>query len=107
MSKNVFNVTGTKDRDCKCGSWIDHWLKYNEEKILKVPPYCYRKNCKNKELIGAHIRENGSQKEFIVPLCKTCNQELNSFVIDSYKVGEVHYPLSLADAVKSVTCEKK
>ena len=26
----VHNINGTSDNECVCGSWKNHWIKYNE-----------------------------------------------------------------------------
>lgn len=47
----VKNINGKSDHDCKCGSWLKHWLKYSEQ----TANWCSEKSCSNKDLVGAHV----------------------------------------------------
>lgn len=73
------NVKGSSKNTCICGSWKGHWIKLSG----KVwPPYCQRANCINKADVGAHITQvSGSQVQWIVPFCSTCNDESSNFYL--------------------------
>lgn len=99
MSK-ITNINGTSENttQCKCGSWINHWKKYNGGQ--SVPTYCPETSCLEKELIGAHVQKaNSTDKDwYIVPLCQKHNKSKEDLVITD--------SVNLAPANKSKTCDK-
>lgn len=71
----IKNTKGTSDRDCKCGSWIEHWENYSK----KPASTCVVDGCSNKATVGAHIiRPNAKSDDYkthpyIVPMCSSHN----------------------------------
>ena len=88
------NKNGTSNRKCKCGSWEKHWMNFSE---TKWPDKCSVKGCTNKAELGAHVYEEGTPKEYIIPMCKECNQRTDEFDI---KKG-----ITPVDANKCNTCK--
>ena len=70
----VHNVNGTSASTCKCGSWLDHWKKFNGQSL---PTYCSEKTCLKKPEVGAHVqKDNANDKSwYIVPLCTEHNRQ--------------------------------
>lgn len=79
------NKNGTSNRNCNCGSWKNHWLKFSK-KIW--PESCSVKECTNKATLGAHIINPNVDGERIVPMCDSCNQKNNIFTLK----GKVNLP---------------
>jgi hypothetical protein len=81
------NINGTSDKDCGCGSWLNHWKDFSGQ---SVPSYCPEKNCYEKSLIGAHVQKYDSADKswYIYPLCKTHNAKTDGplEVSDTYKL---------------------
>lgn len=84
----VKNINGTSDNTCKCGSWLDHWKKFSDQ---KVPTYCPETICTQKPEVGAHVQKDGSTDTswYIIPLCAKHN-------------GEKGKSLTVSDSVKLV-----
>lgn len=95
------NINGTTDNTCKCGSWLEHWKKYNSGR-QPLPTYCPEKSCTKKPEVGAHVQKDGSSDRswYIVPLCPTHNGMKGATI-------EVSDSISLASANVSETCGKK
>ena len=76
INMKVKNVSGTSERSCKCGSWIEHWNNFNKGQVATV---CRAKGCSNKDIVGAHVKKitTGDNKEYIVPFCSSHNQQTN------------------------------
>lgn len=91
----VYNIDGTSDNTCKCGSWKQHWINFSGQ---KWPTYCCEKKCLNHAEVGAHVqRLHGSKHWFIVPFCKAHNNKAYSLeILDNTK---------LVSANRSETCE--
>lgn len=91
---NWKNVSGTKDRSCSCGTWLNHWFLYSgsQNKANK----CSVLGCNSIAEVGGHVRQGNGTKEYIVPLCKGCNNSTQSFTL---KLGT-----RVAPANKSETC---
>ncbi len=70
----VFNINGTSDNTCKCGSWLAHWKNYSSQAL---PSYCPEKRCLHKPEVGAHVQKahSGDARWYIIPLCKAHNGE--------------------------------
>jgi len=92
------NLKGTSDNTCKCDSWLDHWIKFNEDGDDALPNYCGEKSCTSKPQVGAHVIKVNSKddKWYIVPLCKKHNKEDETF--------ELFSNVSLAPANVKATC---
>jgi hypothetical protein len=67
---NIENTT--KEKKCKCGSWIAHYRKaLNSDQKFFACSSCSAKQCR----LGAHVLYEG--KWFITPLCEKCNHHTN------------------------------
>ena len=87
---------GTGDRECKCGTWKQHWINISTE---KWPTTCSIKGCNNLATDGAHVINEEEHGEWIVPMCRSCNDKKN----DTFDLkGNVF----LVPANKSKTCEQ-
>ena len=91
----VKNVEETADRDCKCGTWIDHWERGAAMKAV----YCMRNGCLRPAKVGAHVvkAEGDDRSQYIVPLCFTCNNETGAFTLKT--------DAALVSANKQKSCE--
>lgn len=89
------NKVGTGDRECKCGSWKQHWIN-NSGKAW--PEKCSVAGCDNKPTLGAHVYNPDVIGEMIIPACDSCNKKTSEF---SLKVG-----VTLVPASKQKTCGK-
>ncbi len=72
MSELWSNAKNTSDRQCKCGTWINHWKKYSRYTFNT----CSVKGCKNKAEYGAHVEKFSDLNRvlYITPMCPTCNK---------------------------------
>ena len=91
------NVSGTSERSpkCRCGSWKKHWENFSPE---SWPCNCSVKGCKNRAVLGAHIRKNELRKEYIAPFCDSHNHASELLALT---VGTV-----LVNASQSETCDR-
>ena len=72
------NKKGTAERFCRCGSWKNHWMNNSG----KAWPFCCSvAGCINRADVGAHIINSESREEWIVPMCRDCNQRTDEFVL--------------------------
>lgn len=94
----IKNINGTSDNKCKCGTWIDHWKKYNIQRQT-LPIFCPTKGCLEKPTVGAHVQKDSflDNSWYIVPLCVSCNKSASPLEIADY--------ISLAPANKATTCK--
>ncbi len=68
----IKNLNGTSDNFPPCGyvSWKEYWEKNMKRKFSK----CSCVECRKPAEVGAHVmKDNGSNKWYIVPLCIGCN----------------------------------
>lgn len=70
------NKNGTSERSCKCGSWKAHWENNSSE---PWPSICSVAGCDEKAEVGAHVINSDCTGEWIVPLCKACNNKTDTF----------------------------
>lgn len=90
----VYNINGTSDNDCKCGSWKNHWINYGGK---SWPKYCSEKSCLSAPEVGAHVQKaSGSADWYIIPLCKAHNK--------TSKELEVSDSTTLVSANRGKTC---
>ena len=75
------NKKGTGDRSCKCGSWKNHWVKISKK---TWPDQCCVKGCSKEATLGAHVYNPNEEKEWIVPMCDSCNNKDDKFDIDAH-----------------------
>lgn len=89
------NKVGTQYRECKCGSWRQHWIKFSNK---EWPEKCSVLGCNNVPTLGAHVYNAEVSGERIIPVCEKCNKITGEF---SIKGG-----VTLVSANKHNTCEK-
>ena len=89
------NKEGTQNRECKCGSWKQHWINVSGK---EWPEKCSVFGCKNTAILGAHVYNPDVSGERIIPACDSCNKRKAEF---SLKSGVV-----LVSANKQETCER-
>lgn len=83
----IKNLTGTSDKKCNCGSWLDHW---DAQTALPMPKYCVSSGCTKKVEVGAHVKklDNTDDNHYIIPFCQSCNLSDKEFIVsDSYLVS--------------------
>jgi len=95
----VQNLNGTGDAVCSCGTWLEHWRRFNGE-TKEIPSECAAKDCNEPVGDGAHVTKCvlHDQRHYIVPLCKACNHRQGVF-----DIGD-DIPLALANVDE--TCGK-
>ena len=70
----VKNKNGTADK--KAPSGYDSWLDFWEDKKDKKADQCENMDCTGKPDVGGHVIKSGKGgKEYILPLCYTCNNK--------------------------------
>jgi len=64
----VKNINATRQNSCKCGSWLDHWVKISGGPL---PEYCSEPRCMGKPELGAHVQKDSSTETnwYIIPVC--------------------------------------
>lgn len=94
----VVNINGISVKECKCGSWFEHWMRYGG----LFPLYCSVYGCMGKDLVGAHVQRDSSEDSnwYIVPLCKKHSAEIGNSILISDSTA-------LVPANISETCGKK
>lgn len=75
------NKNGTSEHSCSCGSWKNHWIN-NSGKTW--PIFCSASDCMQIAEVGAHVINYSLRDEWIIPLCKGCNQRTDAFSISAY-----------------------
>lgn len=90
------NKNGTSDRECKCGSWKQHWI--NCCKPDTWPSSCSVEGCLNSPVLGGHVINHHVEGEKIAPLCDSCNKRIDHFDLKPNR----KYP----SANKADTCEQ-
>jgi len=77
---SIFDINGTTEHKekCKCGSWEDHWIKYNTDK-LPWPESCPITGCKETDLKAAHVKimSTYDNQWYILSLCKEHYEKTN------------------------------
>lgn len=86
------NKVGTKDRNCNCGTWKQHWVNYSNK---PWPSECSVSGCTNRPTLGAHVINSTVKGERIAAMCDSCNKLTSEF---SFKAT------TLPSANTSVTC---
>lgn len=91
----VKNINGTSQRNCKCGSWIQHWRNFSNQ----IATECRALGCSRKDLVGAHVQKDVDYDNswYIVPFCSAHNQANISI--------ELVVGTNLVSANKSQTCD--
>src|SRR5271155_2053889 len=62
------NINGRRQNSCKCGTWLDHWVKMCGQPL---PRHCSEARCMGKPELGAHVQKDSSTDTnwYIIPLC--------------------------------------
>lgn len=89
------NKKGTGERSCRCGSWMQHWIKYFDQ---DWPKTCSVVGCYQRPTLGAHVYNSEVSGEFIVPMCDACNKKAGEFSLKE--------STKFAPANKQKTCEQ-
>lgn len=78
----IRNINGTSDLQCKCDSWLGHWIKHGGR---KVPDLCPVRGCNHKPTVGAHIQKESltDKNWYIIPLCHEHN--MSKWDLDIYE----------------------
>jgi len=69
----VININGADGLECRCGSWLDHWLKYSGQAL---PRYCSEAGCYLRPEAGAPVQRDGGSNDpewYIIPVCHAHN----------------------------------
>lgn len=84
MIKNIFkewyNMSNTSDRQCSCGSWMEHWKNFSG---YRWPSTCSVEGCFKEASLGAHIKRDNDNTVYILPMCDSCNKRTDHFAIKS------------------------
>jgi hypothetical protein len=81
---NVKNKKGTANKYPPAGysSWLDFW----EKKKGKKADICEVKGCNGDPDLGGHVIKSGEGgKEYILPLCHSCNNKPESEVFQAWE----------------------
>ena len=78
MIKRVFNLerveniphTGDDDPPPPYAAWLKYW----EGKTYQYDRYCSNFFCLKKATLGGHIKVDGDDIPYIIPLCDSCNK---------------------------------
>jgi hypothetical protein len=64
----VKNINGRRQNSCRCGTWLDHWVRICGRPI---PQHCAQARCLGKPELGAHVQKDSSTDTdwYIIPLC--------------------------------------
>ncbi len=62
-------------------SWLEYWSAHKGY----TSPFCSAYGCYSTGLVGAHVQKVNSMdlSWYIVPLCKSCNQRVDTFDVDA------------------------
>lgn len=93
----VQNINGTSEKACKCGSWLNHWIKY--ARGGKADAQCVASGCPNIAEVGAHIQMDSKTDRawYIVPFCREHNSKIGETI-------EITVFTSFASANVAETC---
>lgn len=64
----VKNVNGRRQNSCRCGTWLDHWVKVCGRPL---PQHCAATTCLGKPQLGGHVQKDSVTDTawYIIPLC--------------------------------------
>jgi hypothetical protein len=100
--RKIRNINGTDESSarCRCGTWKEHWIKFNPTR-QRWPAFCPINNCWRQAEVGAHVQKADSADNnwYIIPLCREHNGMRN-------QVFEINDVVSLARANQKETCGK-
>ena len=69
-----------------CSDWLDFWKRKNP---FYSPSSCSNRNCTSSQsdLLGTRVKVPGeSDRQYVVPLCASCNELHNEFSVPEYKL---------------------
>ena len=81
---DVKNKKGTADKDIPSGydSWLDFWEKKKGSKATTCEVFA----CKGDPDVGGHVIKAGEVgKEYILPMCYSCNNKPNDEVFKAWE----------------------
>ena len=81
---DVKNKKGTAEKDPPSGydSWLDFW----EKKKGKKADTCEVLNCNGNPDVGGHVIKSGDgSKEYILPMCYSCNNKPDDEVFKAWE----------------------
>jgi hypothetical protein len=79
----VENWINTKDCNCPPGKYEGSWIKrYGKEELgdKSKRVECSRVGCYAAATDGAHVRKEGEDKTYIIPLCNPCNKIRGEYI---------------------------
>lgn len=76
----VKNINGRRQNSCKCGTWLDHWVKICGGPL---PQHCAATACMRAPQLGAHVQKASATDSgwYIIPLCVTHSIRASSLEI--------------------------
>ncbi len=80
----ITNINRTNGLECKCGSWLEHWIKFGGQSL---PRYCSVMECYLRPEVGAHVqRESGANdgEWYVIPVCQAHNAKKG----ESFKISD-------------------
>jgi hypothetical protein len=86
----VKNINGRRQNSCKCGTWLDHWVKVCG---LPLPQHCAVSTCIGKPQLGAHVQKDSVTDTgwYIIPLCVKHSVRVSSLeIVDTTKLVSAH-----------------
>ena len=72
------NLRNTGQRKCSCGTWFKHWRNETGSRRKRCAAY----GCGNDAEVGAHVQSVRGKLQWIVPLCKPCNNLQEPFELE-------------------------
>jgi hypothetical protein len=80
---SVKNKKGTSPNPPPAGysSWLEYWEKKKGKKATK----CEVRNCSGKPDLGGHVIKVGEGgKEYILPMCSSCNNKPDTEIFEAW-----------------------
>ncbi|MCL2572925.1 MAG: hypothetical protein FWE34_00055 [Defluviitaleaceae bacterium] len=76
---NWTHKSGTSERECDCGSWLNHYINFSRTE----PLICSVEGCNKKAEHGMHMinSDSGVSGEKIIPGCISCHGKKNTAFI--------------------------
>jgi hypothetical protein len=93
----VININKTLENTCRCGSWLQHWIKFSGRQT----GICNAFGCFRSDLAGALVQKDTSYDMdwYVIPFCTLHNGSTIPIEVVS---GTVLVPVN-----KQMTCERK
>lgn len=81
----VKNLVGTGENTPPTGHkcWLDFWYSKNNDTATRLyGGGCKNRDCNSRAVLGAHLKLEGeTSKQYIVPLCDSCNKITQTFEV--------------------------